>query len=181
MAIVGNSSKRRMATRLMMAPVVLTLLTGLSSVANAQSENSPFSARIEEPRADENNPRLGSPIEGSWMFNINVPGPGITFHSLISFTAGGVVITSASLPGPSSPFYGSWTHVGPNSFQAVFYAFVPDATGVGVATRKVSLRLQLTSLNDLVGKAVASDCDLQGENCVPAVEFENTGKRIIPE
>ncbi|MEO6803105.1 MAG: hypothetical protein ABI197_07675 [Granulicella sp.] len=170
-----------MVTRLMMAPVVLTLLTGLSSMAHAQSENSTFSARTEEPRADENNHRLGSPIEGSWIFNVNAPGPGITFHSVISFTAGGVVISSASLPGPSSPFYGSWTHVGPNSFQAVFYAFVPDAAGVGVATRKLSLKLQLTRRNDLVGKAVASECDLQGENCVPVVEFENTGKRIIPE
>jgi hypothetical protein len=66
-------------------------------------------------------------------------------------------------------------------FYAVFYAFVPYANGVGVATRRVSLELQLTSRNDLVGKAVASDCDLQGENCVPAVEFENTGKRIMPQ
>jgi hypothetical protein len=44
--------------------------------------------------------------------------------------------------------------------------------------RKVSLTLQLTGPNDLVGTAVGSNCDLQGENCVQAAEFRNTGKRI---
>jgi hypothetical protein len=189
MVNVKIGSKTRKVRWSMIGSTILTLAAGLNSAACAQDESQGTSARMQGAEISENQHHLGSRIEGSWIFNIDVPGQGITFHSLISFTGDGVVITSASLPGPvnasvpevSSPFYGSWTQLASNRYRAVFYAFLSDATGTGIATRKVNLTVQLTSLNAVVGKAVASDCDLQGENCVPAVEFENTGKRIIPE
>ena len=155
------------------APVLALLLT--TSPISAQTEV-PENGRAENSRASV------SPIEGSWIFNIDVLGQGTTFHSLISFSAGGVVITSASLPGPANtPFYGSWRQTGTNRFHAVFYAFLPDASGVGVALNKVSLNMQLTSRNALTGTAVGANCDLQAENCVQTAEFQNTGKRILPE
>lgn len=182
MPMVESSRKRGTLRRLMLTPIILTLVTGVSSMAQAQDEGQEFSGGMQDSRLGENRFHLGSPIEGSWIFDIDVPGQGVTFHSLISFAAGGVVITSASLPGPSnSPYYGSWRQTGANRFRAAFYAFLPDGTGVGVALSKVSLNVQLTSRNTLTGTAVGANCDLQGENCVQAVEFQNTGKRILPE
>ena len=103
-----------------------------------------------------------------------------TFNSLISFTAGGVVITSASLPAPGT-LYGSWKQREPNRFNAAFYGFISDSAGKGVALTKVSLQLHLTSRNELAGTAVGYTCDLQGENCVNPVDFQFTGKRIVPD
>ena len=182
MIITENSSKGSKIRRLMIASTILILATGFSSMAQAQDEAQGSSAGRQDSRVGENRPRLGSPLEGSWIFDIDVLGQGAPFHSLISFTAGGVVITSASLPGPANtPYYGSWREAGSNRFQAAFYAFLPDASGVGMALSKVSLNLQLTSRNTLTGTAVGANCDLQGENCVQTVEFQNTGKRILPE
>jgi hypothetical protein len=182
MPMVESSRKGRTVRHLLIAPVIVTLVTGLSSMAQAQDEAQGASAGMQDSRLGENRPHLGSHLEGSWIFDIDVLGQGTTFHSLISFTAGGVVITSASLPGPANtPFYGSWREAGSNRFHAAFYAFLPDASGVGVALSKVSLNLQLTSRNTLTGTAVGANCDLQGENCVQTVEFQNTGKRILPE
>ena len=177
-----ESSRRRTVRRLMIVPIILNLVTGLSSMAQAQDGAQGASAGMQDARLGENPPRLGSPIEGSWIFDIDILGQGATFHSLISFAAGGVVITSASLPGPaSSPFYGSWRQTGTNRFQAAFYAFLPDTSGVGVALSKVSLSPRPTNRNVLTGTAVGANCDLQGENCVQTVEFQFTGKRILPE
>ena len=88
---------------------------------------------MQDLRLGENRPLLGSAVEGSWIFDIDIPGQGTTFYSLISFTAGNVVITSASLPKPAfTPFYGSWRQTGANRFGAAFYAFLPDdASGAG--------------------------------------------------
>jgi hypothetical protein len=117
-------------------------------------------------------------IEGSWIFTIDGTGAPIHFNSLISFTAGGVVVTSASTGGPI-PFYGAWKQKDSNRFHAVFYTFVFDSTGNTVGTGKLNLHLHLTSRNELEGTAVGSACDLQGENCVDQAEFQNTGKRIV--
>ena len=151
-------------------------------MAQAQDGAQGDSTGMQASRLPESQPRLGSPIEGSWIFDLDVLGQGAKFHTLISFTAGGVVITSASLPGPaSSPFYGNWRQAGANRVHAAFYAFLPDATGVGAALSRVSLSLQLTNRNTLTGTAVGASCDLKGENCVQAAEFQFTGKRITAE
>jgi hypothetical protein len=118
---------------------------------------------------------LASSIEGSWIFAIDIIGQG-TFNSLISFTAGGVVITSPSLPGFGT-LYGSWKQREPNRFNAAFYGFISD----GMALTKASLQLHLTSRNELAGTAMTSTCDLQGENCINAGDLQFTGKRIVPE
>ena len=163
-----------------MAPALFALVTGISSMAQAQGEQSGLSAPMERAPFADHYRGLPSPIEGSWIFAIDTNGQG-TFNSLISFTAGGVVITSPSLPGPGT-LYGSWKHREPNRFNAAFYGFLPDSAGKGVALIKESLHLQLTSRNELAGTAVGSTCDLQGENCViEPGDVQFTGKRIVPE
>jgi hypothetical protein len=173
---------------LVMAPALFALFAGISPTAQAQDEQPGLSAPIEGARLTDTQRGLASPIEGSWSFTIDVIGQG-TFYSLISFTAGGVVITSSSLPGPGA-LYGSWKQRGPDCFNAAFYGFISDAAGNGVsagangvATTKASLQLHLTSRNELAGTAVGYTCDLQAENCVNqgGGEVKFTGKRILPE
>src|SRR5690242_6250852 len=86
---------------LVMAPALFALVAGISPIAQAQHEQPGLSAPIEGARLTDTQRGLASPIEGSWSFTIDVIGQG-TFYSLISFTAGGVVITSSSLPGPGA-------------------------------------------------------------------------------
>lgn len=182
MTIADKSSNGHQVSRLMIASAILALATGFSSLAYAQGGPPGSSSGIQEFRLSENDHHLDSSIEGSWIFDIDVLSQGTTFHSLISFTEGSVVITSASLPKPAfSPFYGSWRQTGANRFGAAFYAFLPDATGIGVALSKVSLTMQLTGRDTLTGTAVGASCDLDGDNCVQDVTFQFTGKRILPE
>jgi hypothetical protein len=165
---------------LVMAPALFALVVGISPMAQAQDEQSGLAEPSEGSRLADTQHGLASPIEGSWIFAIDVIGQGITFHSLISFAAGGVVVTNASLP--SATFYGSWKQREPNCFNATFYNFTPDAAGIGVAMSKVSLRLHLTSRNELAGTAVGyTSCDLQGENCLNPQDLQFTGKRIVPD
>jgi hypothetical protein len=120
-------------------------------------------------------------IEGSWIFNIDVSlaqQPVATFNSLISFGAGGIVVTSPSTS-PLAIFYGAWSPMKPNSFSAVFYTFAPDSTGTGVVLQRLSIRSHLTDQNNLAGTGGRSTCNLQGENCVDdPIVFQFTGKRI---
>ena len=95
---------------LVVAPALFALVAGISPMAQAQDDQSGLSASTEGSRLAENQRGLASPIEGSWIFTIDVIGQG-TFNSLISFAAGGVVVTTASVP-PASPFYGSWKQRG---------------------------------------------------------------------
>ena len=159
MAICGKSKIRG----LVMAPALFALIAGISPMAQAQDEQSGLSAPTEGSRLADNHRGLASPIEGSWIFAIDIIGQG-TFNSLISFTAGGVVVTSASVPGLGT-LYGSWKQREPNRFNAAFYGFISDSAGKGVALTKINLQLHLTSRNELAGTAVGSTCDLQGENC----------------
>ena len=94
MAICGKSKIRG----LVMAPALFALVAGISPMAQAQDEQSGLSAPTEGSRLAENHRGLASPIEGSWIFTIDVIGQSGTFNSLISFTAGGVVVTTASVP-----------------------------------------------------------------------------------
>ena len=175
MAICGKGKIRG----LVMAPAVFALMAGISPMAEAQEEQSGLSAPTKGSWLADNQRGLASPIEGSWIFTIDVISQG-AFNSLISFTAGGVVVTTASVP-PASPFYGSWKQREPNRFNAVFYPFISDTAGIGVGLSKISLRLHLTSRNEMAGTAVGYMCNLQGENCVNPVDFQFTGKRIVPE
>jgi hypothetical protein len=163
---------KRKGLRLVGAVSVLALILSAT--------NSPLSAQ--SGSHEPNNEGKCAPIEGSWIFTIDVIAQGFTFNSLISFTAGGVVLTSASLPPPATA-YGSWERRESNRVNAVFYAFLldPTAKGVAMTMNKVNLLLHLTGRNELAGTAVGSTCDLQGENCVNPVDFQFTGKRIVPE
>lgn len=174
MATVKTSNKGRIISRLILASAMFTLGAGLTPMADAQG----VTTSMQEMGANQHH--SDDSLQGTWLFDINVSGLP-TFHSLISFTSGGVVVTTASLPGPAvSPFYGSWRDAGRNRFQATFYSFLPDAAGIGVALSKVSLKLQLTSRDTLTGTGVGANCDLQAENCIPNVDHKFTGKRILP-
>jgi hypothetical protein len=176
MAICGKSKIRG----LVMAPALFALVAGISPMAKAQDEQSGLSAPMEGSRLGENQHGLASPIEGSWIFTVDVIGQGSTFNSLISFTGGGVVITSVSVV--PEPAYGSWKQREPNRFNVAFYGFNRDTAGKAVGLFKNNLSLHLTSRNELAGTAVGyTMCDLQGENCVGRLDFEFTGKRIAPE
>jgi hypothetical protein len=175
MAICGKSKIRG----LVMAPALFALVAGISPMVQAQDEQSGLSAPMEGAPFADHHCGLASPIEGSWIFAIDIIGQG-TFNSLISFTAGGVIVTSSSLPGPGT-LYGSWKQREPNCFNAAFYGFISDAAGKGVALTKASLQLHLTSRNGLAGTAVAYTCDLQAENCVNQGDLQFTGKRILAE
>ena len=174
MAICGKGKIRG----LVMAPAVFALMAGISPMAEAQEEQSGLSAPTKGSWLADNQRGLASPIEGSWIFAIDISALG-SFNSLISFTAGGVVVTTASVP-PASPFYGSWKQRESNLFNAALYAFISDSAGRGVALSKISLQLHLISRNELAGTAVGYTCDLQAENCVSGVEFQFTGKRLAP-
>src|ERR1700752_3145511 len=115
MAFCGKSKIRG----LVMAPALFAFVAGISSMAQAQDEQSGLSAPMKGAGLADTQRGLASPIEGSWVFTIDVIGQG-TFNSLISFAAGGVVVTTASLP-PASPFYGSWKQRESNRFNAAFY------------------------------------------------------------
>ena len=164
MAMMRSGNRRR---KLLATSLMLTLMAGISSIALAQDERSDSPATTNS---------VSSPIVGTWIFDIDDLSVGFAFHSLVSLTEGGVVITNASLPTPA-PFYGSWQEAKPGSFNASFYTFASDANGVAVGTSKVSLILKLTSLNTLTGTGVGSNCDLQGENCTRGDDFRFTGKR----
>jgi hypothetical protein len=159
---------------------LFTVIAGISSIAHAQDERSGSSVDIDDGNLHQDQHRFLSLVEGSWIFNIEDVNQRTTFHSFVSLAAGGVVVTSASLPTPS-PFYGTWRQTGPNSFKVIFYTFVPDATGKLAATINVSLTLELTSRNTSTGTGVGHNCDLEGENCTPGDDFQFTGKRILAE
>src|SRR4051812_45894866 len=137
MAICGKSRIRG----LVMAPALFALVAGISPMAQAQDDQSGLSAPTEGSRFAENHHGLASPIEGSWIFAIDIIGQG-TFNSLISFTAGGVIVTSPSLPGFGT-LYGSWKQREPNRFNGAFYGFISDAAGKGVVLTKINLQLHL--------------------------------------
>ena len=182
MLMVQCSNQKVKGSNVWSALMILALVTGVASLARAQDEVPGASGAMRDTQASANRVSLASALEGSWMFDIEVLNQGIKFQSLISFGGGGIVVTSASLPGPSTtPYYGTWRQSGPNRFNAVFYGFVPDASGVAVGLSKVNLSMKLTGRNTLTGTAVGMACDLQGNNCVATGEHQNTGTRIVPE
>jgi hypothetical protein len=158
---------------------MLTLMAGISSIALAQDERSESLATTDGVNLGADHHRISSPIVGTWVFDIQEVSSGIKFHSLISFIAGGVLITNAEGP-PSSPFYGSWQEAKHDSYNGSFYGINTDANGVAVGLGKVGMAMKLTSPNTLTGTAVTPNCDLQGENCTGGdnIVFRYTGTRV---
>jgi len=175
---INNWDARRW--RLLLASAILVSFVSTSATARAQDEGQSPSPPVVNGTAGNHSLQV-SPPEGTWIFSIDLLGAGVSFNSLISFTPGGVLLTSGSTPGPATPSYGSWRRAGRYDFTGVFYAFYQDATGKPTGTGKVTLRFHLTSRNELAGTAVGFMCDLQGENCLQNAEFQYTGKRILRE
>jgi len=176
MAMMKNGNGWR---KWLVISLMLTLMAGISSIALAQDERSESPTTTDGVNLGADHYRISSPIVGTWVFDIYDVTTQITFHSLISFTEGGVVITNASLPTPA-PFYGSWQEAKHGSYSASFYGFTSDANGVAVGLGKASLTMKLTSPNTLTGAALDLKCDLQGENCTGGdnIAFRFTGKRV---
>ena len=86
----GNGQRKWLATSLM-----LTLMAGISSIALAQDARSESLATTDGVNLGADHHRISSPIVGTWVFDIYGVSSGIRFHSLISFTDGGVLITNA--------------------------------------------------------------------------------------
>src|ERR1700759_3964116 len=112
-------TNRNVFQRVFAASLLALALAAAIVPANAQSS------------AYTSNAAPSASIEGSWIFNIDVlldQQPIATFNSLISFGAGGIVVTSPSTS-PLAVFYGAWSPMKSNSFSSVFYTFAPDSTG----------------------------------------------------
>jgi hypothetical protein len=143
--------------------------------------NSTAAAQTELPEAHAG---LGAPIEGSWIFTINLTQQGITFTALASFAAGGVFLATGSTDRLIliSPLYGSWNRIRPNRFSSTTYYFVFDSTGNPVATQKANIVFRLKNRDELVGIGETDRCDLEGPNCVSIPgNFHISAKRIVPE
>lgn len=168
---------RRKPLSLIAALSLLALmLPATTSIAKAQTE------------LPEDHARLTSPIEGSWIFTVDLVNQGTTFTAVASFTAGGVFLATGSNDrvNPASPLYGSWQRIRRHRFSSTtyFFAFDPaNPNGAAVAMLKTNQVFQLKNQDELVGMGDLSSCDLQGQNCVniPAGSTQTRGRRIVPE
>lgn len=168
---------RRKPLSLVAALSLLALmLPATTSIAKAQAE------------LPEDHARLASPIEGSWIFTVDLVNQGTTFTAVASFTAGGVFLATGSNDrvNPASPLYGSWQRIRRHRFSSTtyFFAFDPaNPNGAAVAMLKTNQVFQLKNQDELVGMGDLSSCDLQGQNCVniPAGSIQTRGRRIVPE
>jgi len=166
-----HAEKRKASRAIAAASALALLLLTATTSASAQSRSS-----------EANDAGNSASIEGSWIFKIDVSlaqKPIGAFDSLISFAAGGIVVTTPSVP-PLSIYYGGWKQTTADSFNTVLYNFAPDSNGNGVVLLRLNLRLHLTGRNDLAGTGGRSTCDLRGENCVDdPVVFQFTGKHVV--
>jgi hypothetical protein len=125
-------------------------------------------------------------IEGSWLITVTPP-PVVRppFHSLVSFSAGGVFIADVQndlLPPVSSTQHGSWTRLSDGRIGSTQYSFIHDPAGHAIATIKVVAVYQLTDKDNLVGVGAQSLCDLLGQNCFQFPgSAQLTGTRITVE
>jgi hypothetical protein len=184
MALLKDSPERHTVRRLIIAPAILALVTGLSSTAHAQNER--LGSGFEAARVDGNHARLAAPIEGTWILTIDRVNQGISFSALQSFTAGGVTLATGTAdrtpPPPISPLYGSWRRTGHNSYVAVICFFVFDPTGKALAMIKTPETFHVVDNDNLTGSGTGLACDINGDNCVDLNStITITGKRLIAE
>lgn len=183
MAMLKNSAETHTVRRLMIAPAILALVTGLSSMAHAQNET--LGSRFDGARVDENQARLAAPIEGTWILTIDRVSQGFSFSALQSFTAGGVTLATGTVdrtPPPISPLYGSWRRTGHNRYSVAICFFVFDSAGNAVAMIKTPETLHLVDKDNLRGSGTGLTCDIHGDNCVDIHSpITITGKRLIAE
>ena len=203
MTTLRTSHTRHTVRRLMIAPGILALVTGLSSMALAQSETS--GSRFGEARVDEHQARLVAPIEGTWIQKILPAGAPAPFIALVSFAAGGVSEATgtadrnspfASPAAPQSILIGSWRQsenntAGPDSPEAeprnrqLYVSTLPfftfDTAGNALNMYKNYITYWLTDYNTIEGKGTSVKCDIDGTHCVPFSSITTSGTRLIPQ
>ena len=206
MAKLRNSKRRHTVRKLMIAPGMLALVAGLSSMAHAQSETS--GSRLEDARVDENQAHLIAPIEGTWIQKILPAGAPAPFIALVSFSAGGVTEATgtadrnspwASPAAPQSILIGSWRRsdnntTGPDAPVAErtttqtyvstlpFFSFdTTNNTGKAVNMYQNYITYWLTDYNTIEGVGTGVKCDLDGTNCAAYGSLTICGTRLIAQ
>ena len=184
MTMLDFNPNRPAMKRLMFAPAILTVATGLISTAYAQDEG--FGSRFAAARVDEDRARAAAPIEGTWILTIDRVNEGFSFSALQSFTAGGVTLATGSAdrtpPPPISPLYGSWRRIGHNDYSVAICFFVFDSAGNAVAMIKTPETFKMVDKDNLTGSGTGLACDIHGDNCVDInSRITITGKRLIAE
>lgn len=131
----------------------------------------------------ENAGGIASPIDGSWILNVEA-GP-VSFTAMASFSAGGVFSGTGSLDrvNPISTLMGSWRRTSPNRFDSTAYFFAFDPAGDAVAMLKTNQVFRLKGRNELEGESLVYSCNLEGENCVIASPAPSKirGRRMVIE
>ena len=205
MATLINSNKRHTVRKLMIAPGILALVAGVSSMAHAQSETSGY--RFEDARVDEHEARLAAPIEGTWIQTVTPVLPaGPPFVALVSFSAGGVTEATgtadrhspwASPAAPQSILIGSWRRsdnstTGPDapkverSIRQTYVSTLPfftfDTAGNALNMIKNYITYWLTDHNTLKGIGNGVQCEIDGTtNCKPLGSITISGTRLIAQ
>jgi hypothetical protein len=93
-------------------------------------------------------------LVGAWRVNVSIPGVGVEFVNLASFSADGTVIVA--LPGPNpappgaghrleywTPALGSWVAAGPTSAEMSFVTLGTDETGASIGSHVVSATVEI--------------------------------------
>ena len=149
--------------------LIVVSIGGMSSLAKAQ---------------DDERRGLSAPIEGTWIITVDRVSEGVTFSALQSFTAGGVVVATGTLPPPT--LLGSWRRVDQNTYVATLSLFIFDTAGNALGMIKNFETFNLENDSTLKGSGTAVQCDIHGDNCVavgapfsPSIMI--TGKRVIAE
>jgi hypothetical protein len=203
MATLRTSHKGHTVRRLMIAPGMLALITGLSSMAYAQSERS--GSRFEEARVDENQARLVAPIEGTWIQKVLPAGAPAPFIALVSFAAGGVTEATgtadryspfASAAAPQSILVGSWRQSDNNTtgpdipgaerrirqvYVSTLSFFSFDTEGNALYMYKNYITYWLIDYNTIEGRGNSVKCDIDGTHCAPYSSITISGTRLIAQ
>lgn len=122
-----------------------------------------------------------APLEGTWNVSVTpyncstgVPVTSATFRARLGFHAGGTMtetnFNSSFQPGQRSPGLGSWERTGPNSFRAVFEAYIfftsvvtpPTPPRYTQGQQRVDQSIEMQDVDHWTSTALVSFVDASG-------------------